>query len=104
MERLKQILTDPLFIGVLLAFYGGTVRGMKCKRGEFTWWCFLFRVAASGFVGIVTGLVMQNTDYPPWIETAIIGISGYAAVDVLPALSDGFKSAIQTFRKIEIDK
>lgn len=104
MERLKQIFENPIFLGVLLAFYGGVVRGMKCKREEFTWWGFLFRVIASGFVGVLTGLVMQHTDYPTWIETAIIGISGYTAVDILPVLSDGFKNAVQALKKIKFDK
>lgn len=103
-DRFKQIVNEPLILGLLLAFWGGIVRSIKCKREEFTFWGFLFRVSAAGFVSILTGLVLQHADYPVWIEAAIIGISGYSAPDILPILSDGFKSAVTLLKKIKVER
>lgn len=64
MDRFKSYLTDPLIIGILIAFWGGVTKGISCRREDFTWYGFLFRVVAAGFVGVLTGLVMKHIDYP----------------------------------------
>lgn len=96
MERLRRLVEDsPILFGFLIAFWGGVVRGMRCKRDDFTWWGFLYRVMAAGFVGVLAGLVMSYTAYPPKIEAAFIGACGYAAIDLLDYLPRVLKEKIQ---------
>ena len=84
MERFRRLLEEnPVIVGILLAFIGGVVRGMGRRRENFTLWGFLYRVIAAAFVGLLMGLVMSYTKYDPKIEAAIIGASGYAAIDLL---------------------
>ncbi len=101
MERLRRVLEDsPLIVGVLVAFFGGMVRGMGRRREDFTMWGFLYRVAAAAFVGLLMGLVMSYTQYDPKIEAAIIGGSGYAAIDLLEYLPALMKDRV----KKKVDK
>jgi hypothetical protein len=74
---------DPLLAGMLAALVGGALRGLHCRPEQFTWYVFLFRVLAAGFVGILAGFLMSYTDLNPRLEAAIIGASGYAAIDLL---------------------
>lgn len=96
MDRLRKVLEEsPLVVGVLLALFGGTVRGMGKRREHFTVWGFLYRVGAAAFVGLLMGLVMSYTRYDPKIEAAIIGGSGYAAIDLLEYLPTLIKDKIK---------
>ena len=96
MKRLLSLLDEsPLILGFLIAFWGGVVRGMRCKRKDFTWWGFFYRVLAAGFVGVLAGLVMSYTQHPPKIEAAFIGACGYAAIDLLDYLPKIMKEKIK---------
>ncbi len=103
-DHLRQLFREPLFLMVLFAFWGGMVRGIRCKREEFTWWGFFSRVFSAGFGGLILGLLLKESDYSIWIQFAIVGIGGYAAVDLLPVFSDGLKSAVEAFKRIKIQK
>lgn len=101
MERFRRILEEsPLLVGILLAFVGGMVRGMGRRPENFTLWGFLYRVAAAAFVGLLMGLVMSYTKYDPKIEAAIIGASGYAAIDLL----EYFPALVKERMKRRIDR
>jgi len=102
MERWRRAIEEsPVYLGVILAILGGMVRGMGRKREHFTLWGFLYRVAAAAFVGLLMGLVMSYTKYDPKIEAAIIGASGYAAIELLeyfPSMvKEKFKQRVNRF-------
>lgn len=99
MERFSKLLHDPILYGVFVAFFGGLVAGIESSRDGFTWCNFFFRLFSAGFVGMVVGLLLKHIDQPIYIETAIIGISGYCAVDVLPAFKGAMRHAIKEFKK-----
>ena len=96
MDRLRRVLEEsPLLVGVLMAMFGGVVRGMGKRRENFTLWGFAYRVAAAAFVGFLMWFVMSYTTYDPRIEAAIIGGSGYAAIDLLEYLPTLIKEGIR---------
>ena len=83
---MKRLLNEWIVLGFIVGFCGGLARAMHCDKDSFSWLCFSYRVMSATFVSAIAGLLMAHTDYPPMIEAAIIGSSGYAAVDILKAV------------------
>ena len=86
MKKILAELTDFIELGLVLGFLGGLGRALHYEKDNFTWLCFFYRVISATFVSILVGLAMMHLDYPPALEAAIIGASGYAAVDLLRAV------------------
>lgn len=79
----KRLLNEWIVLGFMASFVGGIARAIHCDIYNFSWLCFCYRVTAAAFVSMIVGFIMVHMGYPPAIEAAIIGSSGYAAVDIL---------------------
>ena len=79
----KRLLNEWIILGLAVSTLGGIARAIHCDRYNFSWLCFFYRIVAASFVSMIVGFIMIHADYPPAIEAAIIGSSGYAAVDIL---------------------
>lgn len=104
MERFKQALTDPFIGTIIIALWGGMVRGFNCKREEFRWTTFFFRVFSAGFVGAVVGLLLKDSEHSRWVQFAVVGISGFAAVDILPILSTAIKEGFEAVKRARVKR
>ena len=90
MKRLAQD-WGWILSGLAMALVGGLGRALKCSRSDFTWMGFAFRILTAVFVSILVSFVMLEASYPPAIESAIIGLSGYLATDIL----EGFREIVR---------
>ena len=79
----KRLLNEWIILGFTVSVLGGIARAIHCDRYEFSWLFFFYRIVAAAFVSMIVGFIMVHADYPPAIEAAIMGSSGYAAVDIL---------------------
>ena len=79
----KRLLNEWIILGLAVSTLGGIARAIHCDRHDFSWLCFFYRIVAASFVSMIVGFIMIHADYPPAIEAAIIGSSGYAAVNIL---------------------
>ena len=86
MKKILNELNEFIFLGLLIGLLGGLGRAIHCDEDNFSWLRFCYRIISAAFVSVMAGLIMTHTDYPPMIEAAIIGGSGYAAVDILKAV------------------
>ena len=66
----------------------------RVKEKKWPFYLAMIYVVAAGFVGVLAGLVMNYTKYDPKLEAAIIGTSGYAAIDLLDYLPRILKEKI----------
>ena len=95
MRQLLQELTSAchgawdLFVAVfplaLLAALGGIVRAMQAGK------CGLKAVAVAAitalFAGSVVGLLLSTTGWPAPVQAGLVGLSGYAAGEMLKILA-----------------
>jgi hypothetical protein len=97
MERWRKAIEEsPLFVGFLLALFGGLVNGMlniKIKEISprellYAIYQFIVQVAAAGLVGAIAGMIMMFTAWHPIAEGAIIAICGSCATVLLKRLPD----------------
>ena len=97
-RNMKRLLNEWIVSGLIIGLLGGIARAMHCLEHEFSWMRFAYRVIAASFVSAIAGLIMAHMDYPPTLEAAIIGASGYAAVDILQCVPDVVKSRAERLK------
>lgn len=86
MKKVLAELNEFIILGFVIGILGGFARAIHCDRDNFSWLCFLYRITSAAFVSVIASLLMTHTEYPPVLEAAIIGASGYASVDILRAV------------------
>ena len=91
MKKILVELNEFIIMGLIIGLLGGFGRAIHCDEDDFSWLCFCYRITSAAFVSMMAGLIMTHTDYSPMLEAAIIGGSGYAAVDILKAVPEVVK-------------
>lgn len=86
MRKVLAELNEFIILGLFIGLFGGLGRALHCDRDKFSWICFFYRIISASFVSVIASLLMMHMDYPPLIESVIIGASGYASVDILRAV------------------
>ena len=86
MKKILHELNEFIILGLIIGLLGGFGRAIHCDEDDFSWLRFCYRITSAAFVSVMAGLIMAHTDYPPTLEAAMIGASGYAAVDILKAV------------------
>lgn len=98
MDRIRKVLEEsPLFVGFLLAVFGGAVTAMKNlqlsekptpREIAHVVYAFVVHIVTSGFVGGVTAMLMLYTSWHPALEGAIIAMAGTSGMVLLNRLPD----------------
>ena len=79
-------ITDAkFFVPIVLALIGGCVRVLR-KGEERTMTQVIATLLASGFVGVLVYMLLQDFRMPDGIKVAAVGASGYSAGSLLPII------------------
>lgn len=81
MKELMIGLSVPLLIGAIAGFMNLLRRG-----GNLTWWQRLISLMTSVFVAVLTFWGLDCMDFPPTVDTAIIGGLAYMGGSFLDAV------------------
>ena len=80
-----SIIEAKVFVPVVLALLGGCVRVLR-KGEECTMTQVVATLLASGFVGILVYMILQDFRIPEGMKMAIVGASGYSSGSLLPII------------------
>ena len=76
-------------INLAIAALGGVVRALNSR--EFSLGTLAKHMLSGVFVGVIVTLILVQAEMPETMKTAIAGTSGYAANDILQALTPWVK-------------